>query len=170
MNSGFRKYLTFYLLVQVLYLTQIYPYAHLHAHTDDDGLHLHFVTHLVAQPGSADESIPIPHRHSHHQDHSDEVDDCAQPVETLFPTGIELAGTTSLDPCDMHGTHHLFSSSFQPRTQVISFAIPARSILIDSSFEDDDSQPPLASLTDDRGPPDEIIATLRCPRPPPVLA
>ncbi len=165
-----RKTVTLYLVIQVLYLTQIYPYAHFHAHTDSHGLHIDFVSHLVTGQGDPETGLLIPHQHEL-PCHSDDEGTNEVPANH-HDTVDDFGGShsNSLEHCDFHGYHHSFSSTFQLPTIHNHFAVQTQIVVVASEEYEDHGKSLLTFDRDERGPPDDILVTLRSPRPPPVLA
>jgi len=170
MSRKLRKIVTLYLVIQVLYLTQIYPYAHFHAHSDSRGLHLDFVSHLVTEHGDPDADFLIPHQHAHtcQSDDLSTNETSDQRHESMIVIGEGCS--TSLETCDFHENHHRYSSTFQLRSVRTNFAVTAHTILVTSEQYVDHENSILAFDQDERGPPDDILVTLHSPRPPPTVA
>lgn len=174
MNSGFRKLIAVSLMVQVLYLIQIYPYLHLRAHMGNEGLHSSGVTHAVLDRTES-ENLPTTHSHTHYLVHDLCYESNSHFVTTASGHGTGEGSTTpyeqcTIDPSSHIEADHLFDSSFLRRSQPVTVAIPSSTLLLDNGPEFDETTLTVEWLPAERVPPDDIIVTLCAPRPPPPQA
>ena len=156
-------------MLQVVYLTQIYPFAHFHVHADPDGLHLDFVSHMAAERPDPESNLIIPHQHAHHT-HSDE---CAHDLPENEHEQISESSegcSDSPESCSIHECHHRYSSTFQLPGIRNQYYISAPAIHVVIEQYEDFENSFLAFNEVERGPPDDIVVTLRSPRPPPTVA
>jgi hypothetical protein len=170
MNDKLRKTVTLYLLIQVFYLTQIYPYVHFHAHTGSEGIHLDFVSHLVVEHGDPEADLLIPHQHAVvcHSDEESSNEESDHHHEPIVANGDELS--THPDHCDFQEYHHRYGSTFQLPTFHNQYSISAHVVVVSSEQFQDNSISILAFDKVERGPPDDNFLTLQFPRPPPAVA